>query len=166
MQNYYGGFRRRGVAILIDGILMLLVDAAIKLAMGVKVVSTTPEVNSAGVYAFLINLAVGFSYFTFIQAKYNGTIGKHLLGLTVLDAETLRPISIGQAVGRYLMQTVSGIVFCLGYITAIRNPKKQSWHDRAAKTVVVKKACLNTLREEEGILPETRFKKSQLKSVA
>jgi uncharacterized RDD family membrane protein YckC len=32
---------------------------------------------------------------------------------------------------------LSSILF-LGYITAIRDPKKQTWHDKIAGTVVVK----------------------------
>lgn len=163
--QYYGGFWQRFLAIFIDGLILLGIDAVVKFSMGINPLNLT-EIHPNAIYAFLINMVVGFSYYTFFQAKFKGTLGKHALGLVVVDEETLTNMSIGQASARYFMQFVSGLIFCLGYITVGINQRKQGWHDKVAKTLVVKKSCLKKLHEDEGVLPETRFKKSQLKIAA
>lgn len=68
------------------------------------------------------------------------TPGKMLLGLKVLDAKTGNLLTIGQALLRYAGYILSSLIFCLGYIWVGFDKKKQGWHDKMAKTVVVREA--------------------------
>lgn len=65
------------------------------------------------------------------------TPGKMVLGLKIVDAKTGGPISFGQAVVRYLGYIPSGLVFGLGFLWTAWDPRKQGWHDKLARTVVV-----------------------------
>ena len=87
----------------------------------------------------LINLVSAVAYFAGLHAsKWQGTIGKKILGLKVTDLKGNR-ISFWRAFGRYLaMSFLSGILL-IGYIMAAFTEKKQGLHDLIAGTLVVKK---------------------------
>lgn len=74
----------------------------------------------------------------FCWVKFAGTPGKRLLKLKVLDEATGNQLTLGQAILRYIGYIPSAIVFGLGYLWVIWDGKKQGWHDKIAKTVVVK----------------------------
>ena len=66
------------------------------------------------------------------------TPGKMVIGARVVDATTGHPVSFGQALGRYLGYFVSAIVMMLGYVWVAFDPRKQGWHDKMARTVVIR----------------------------
>ncbi|WP_026583091.1 RDD family protein [Bacillus sp. J33] len=94
--------------------------------------------GAAGVSG-IISLVVALAYFAGLHAsKWQGTVGKKILGLKVTDLNGNR-ISFWRALGRYLaMSFLSGILL-IGYIIAAFTEKKQALHDLIAGTVVVKK---------------------------
>jgi len=66
------------------------------------------------------------------------TPGKMAIGARVVDAATGQPPSFNQSVLRYLGYYVSILPFCLGLIWVGFDPRKQGWHDKIARTVVVR----------------------------
>lgn len=66
------------------------------------------------------------------------TPGKMAIGARVVDAETGRALSVGQAIGRYLGYYASIIPLFLGVVWVAFDPKRQGWHDKLAGTVVVR----------------------------
>lgn len=66
------------------------------------------------------------------------TPGKMAIGAKIVDATSGRCPTVGQFVGRYLMTYVSVFALGLGCLWVFFNPRKQSWHDLAANTVVVR----------------------------
>jgi len=148
-QEYYGGFWLRFVAHIIDIFLMWGAGLVINMIMGIK----TPEagqafaINSDTIFSFLFSMIATSLYYSLVQGHFQGTIGKHLMGLTLVDAKTLKKISIGQSVGRYTMSFISALCFGIGYLTIGWHNKKQGWHDRAAETIVVKKKHLRHLQD-------------------
>jgi uncharacterized RDD family membrane protein YckC len=88
---------------------------------------------------FLVNLVVAVAYFAGLHAsKWQGTVGKKLLGLKVTDLNGNR-ISFWRALGRYLAMAILSGIFLIGYIIAAFTEKKQALHDLIASTVVLKK---------------------------
>ena len=61
------------------------------------------------------------------------------LGVLVLDENDGSYIGTKRAVYRGLMSYVSQLVLLLGYLSMLWDPKKQTWHDKVAKSVVVKR---------------------------
>lgn len=71
-----------------------------------------------------------------LVAATGRTLGKRALGLKVVSADG-GPVSWGQA---FIRETVGKFLsgfFLLGYVTAIGDVKKQTWHDHIARTLVV-----------------------------
>lgn len=76
-------------------------------------------------------------YGTLMIYFFETTIGKRLFKLRVVTS-SYKKVSffsalLRESVGKYL----SGVVFSLGYLTALLNPEKKTWHDTIAKTQVV-----------------------------
>ena len=70
--------------------------------------------------------------------KSQATPGKMAVSAVVVDANTGNPISVGQAIGRYLAYFVSIIPLGLGVFWVGFDSRKQGWHDKLAGTVVVR----------------------------
>ena len=68
------------------------------------------------------------------------TPGKMLIGASVVDAQSGGPPGLGRLVVRYLGYFVSIMPFMLGLLWVAFDPRKQGWHDKLARTVVVRPA--------------------------
>jgi uncharacterized RDD family membrane protein YckC len=69
-----------------------------------------------------------------------GTPGKLVLGLRIVDAATGGAPSLGRLTVRYVGYLVSALPFGLGYLWAIWDKRNQGWHDKMAGTLVVRDA--------------------------
>jgi len=66
------------------------------------------------------------------------TIGKKAVGIKVVNEEGGR-ISFGQATGRHFGKIISFLILLIGYLMMIWNSRKQTLHDKLARTFVVLK---------------------------
>lgn len=133
----YAGFGVRLLATIIDVIIMMLVIFPIMYAIYGDAYFTSESLY-LGVIDFLINTVLPFVVYVFMWIKFAGTPGKLIFNLKVLDEKTGNHITPTQGIIRYFGYLVSAVVFCLGYFWVIFDKKNQSWHDKMAKTVVVK----------------------------
>lgn len=139
----YAGFWVRFFAQIIDGILFLLITLPVLyLIYGEAYFTTEPAMGllfyrTADVLISLVFPLVACLWF---WMQKGATPGKMLLGLKVLDAKTGNLLTLGQALLRYVGYILSSLIFCLGYIWVGFDKKKQGWHDKMAKTVVVREA--------------------------
>ena len=79
-------------------------------------------------------------YSVFFLSIFSSTPGKMLYGLQVIDANTKEKIKFGKALVRGLSYIISSLVSGLGFLwIAIDRNKHQGWHDKIAKTLVIKK---------------------------
>ncbi len=120
----YASFGRRLGGYLIDGIILL-------------VVAGIPSAIVPSFGGSLISFVISFSYAVLLNAN-GGTLGKRILGMRLQNSETGENIGIGMAVVRYFVAIVSGLAILIGYLWCIWDPNKQTWHDKAAGSVVVK----------------------------
>lgn len=119
------GFGRRLVALLIDGV-VLLIPFAILYAI------TSPNAAQA------LTVVVDLAYFGYLEGSPSGqTVGKRVMGIRVIDFSTGGPIGFGRAILRYVGRIVSSIPCLLGYFWMLWDKEKQTWHDKIATTVVV-----------------------------
>ncbi len=116
-------------ALIIDSIILAIVGGVVGALLG-----ETPGQGGvgSGVAALL-----GLVYFSYTLSQWGQTLGGKALGVAVVDADGNRP-SVGAALLRTLVSYVSGAVLLLGYLWALWDPRKQTWHDKVAGTVVVK----------------------------
>jgi len=139
-QPHYAGFGRRAVAALIDAVLFSLVLELIYLSFTghsnthfVMVDGRLQMVNEGGWLDNLFYLIVT----VYLWVRHAGTPGKLLMNCHVIDAQTGKHIKPMKAVVRYLAYFVSALPLGLGFFWIIWDKRKQGFHDKIAKTVVV-----------------------------
>ncbi len=88
---------------------------------------------------FLINYTLPFIAVVLFWFYKSATPGKMALNIKIVDADTGRKLSVGQSIGRYFAYIPATLVFMIGIIWVAFDKRKQGWHDKLAKTVVIKK---------------------------
>jgi uncharacterized RDD family membrane protein YckC len=133
----YAGFWVRFVALLLDGIVLGLISAALTPILGaqISVSGTSVTVNyAANAYSTLIGLV----YFIGCWTWRGQTIGMIPFNLMVVGIEDGRKIDIPRGVLRYVGIIISIIPLFIGLIWAAFDGRKQGWHDKMARTVVIR----------------------------
>jgi uncharacterized RDD family membrane protein YckC len=78
----------------------------------------------------------------------SATPGKMAIRAKIVDARTGLPPSKKQLIGRYLAYYVSTIPLFMGFLWIAWDPRKQGWHDKLARTVVVRPVRRGTMKVE------------------
>ncbi|KAF4411003.1 RDD family protein, partial [Streptomyces lycii] len=153
------GLGRRLVARLIDVLLMGVLVGAAAVPLGIKAIDhvgakideakLTGETvtvwlvdGTTGTYlgiVLAVLLVLGIGYEVLPTAKWGRTAGKKLCGIKVLNIESHDTPSFGEALRRWLVTTVLGLLV-LGVVNVMwclfDRPWRQCWHDKAAGTFV------------------------------
>ena len=125
------GILPRFLSGIIDGFMLLLLMIAISLLLSLG--GDMPV--QLGQF---FSLAVPVFYYWYFWTRRDGqTPGKFALGLRVVKLDGA-PISDVDAVIRAIGYQVSALLFGLGYLWALIDGKNQTWHDKLARTVVVR----------------------------
>ncbi len=126
------GFWLRFVANICDGIMVSIIS----IPFAIITASTTGTTAT-------LSQAAQFVVSFFVLAYWVGTQGgsplRRKLGVFILDQDDGSFIGQSRALQRIMMSWVSGLVFLLGYLAMLRHPQSQTWHDRVARSVVVKR---------------------------
>lgn len=85
-------------------------------------------------------LVAGIAYQVYFWTTTGQTFGKQAMGLKVVSAENGALLEPSAAALRYVGYIVSGIPIYRGFFWAIWDPKHDTWHDKIAKTKVIKVA--------------------------
>ena len=135
----YGGFWVRFGAVVLDSVILLVVTIlAVRLLYGQGYLEW-----AMGAAQGLTRNQVFFNYV--LPAIYcvgfwilkSATIGKMLVKVKIVDAKTGKPASPLQCIVRYLGYIVSALPLGLGFIWIAFDKRKQGWHDKIARTLVV-----------------------------
>ena len=113
--NNYAGFGRRLIASIIDFVAIGVVTSALDVTVG-----------------FLL----GTAYFVWMTGAYGATIGKMIVHIKVVKEDGGK-VDYGTALIREISTYLSFFVLMLGYFNVLWDKKKQGWHDKIAKTLVV-----------------------------
>ena len=130
----YAGFWIRLGASIIDNIIIMVALVPIGMLMGWNSMYSS-EVTSTADWLWQILMA---AFCVFCWVRFAGTPGKRLLRLKVLDERTGENVTVGQGIIRYIGYFPAILVLFIGLIWVAFDPKKQGWHDKMAKTVVVR----------------------------
>lgn len=139
----YAGFWRRVMATLIDtlwlvGLLMTLLSLLYWINP-----EYADECISTDLWRYddwklvVINDVIPFVIVIALWCYYAATPGKWLMDCKIVDATTGKPPSLTQAIVRYVAYIVSAIPLGLGFFWILWDKRKQGWHDKIARTVVV-----------------------------
>jgi len=149
----YGGFWIRLLAHLLDHVILSAVAAPLFFIMVLPSIvriaheaeqnqEPSPEMIIAIVSSVFVYIALAFVGQWLYEAlltssSWQGTIGKRVLRLKVVDAAGSR-IGFGRATGRFFAKILSSMFFCIGYIMIGFTERKTGLHDMLAGTKVLR----------------------------
>ncbi|WP_344959472.1 RDD family protein [Actinomadura miaoliensis] len=101
-----------------------------------------PMVDRGQLAANVAYLVLAFLYYWLMHLRFGQTLGKMLLRIRVVRADTGGAINVGQAAGRSAFYSVlGGLCGCIGIVDVawiLWDERRQALHDKVAGTVVVK----------------------------
>lgn len=134
----YMGFWARVLASIIDSILMLIVLVPIVfLLFGDTVMENEGQLDA--VPNLIFNYLLPFCAILGFWILKSATPGKIALRGVIVDADTLEKPAVWQWLVRYLGYFVSAIPLGLGLLWVGWDARKQGFHDKLARTVVIYK---------------------------
>src|SRR5688572_8488074 len=138
-QFAYAGFWIRFVATMVDAVLELIITYPVLIAVyGWGYLTDSDSDFREGpldlFLSWIFPALVTVAFWVWKQA----TPGKMLVRVKIVDARTGDRPSLGQFIIRYLMYFPSFLVLALGFIWVAFDKRKQGWHDKVAKTIVIR----------------------------
>ena len=130
----YAGFWQRAAAFLIDWLIVIVILMPLLIVVfGIREVSLDPAEHS---WDLLVPLVIGAAVIGFW--RYCGaTPGKVALGVRIVDAKDGSAPSTLRLIVRLLAYLVSALPMYLGFLWIGIDRRKQGWHDKIARTIVI-----------------------------
>jgi len=129
-------FGWRLLGFIADAARILLLFAVVIVAHAVLIASwASDQVSGLGVA--VVAIAAIWAPITWEGA--GGSPLRRMHRAWIVDATTLQPIGTTRGLVRALVRIASELVLYLGYLWMIWDPKRQTWHDKAARSIVVKR---------------------------
>lgn len=129
----YAGFWIRVAATLLD---LIILNFALALFSG----GATFDYTEFHAEFRGLGLVVGWLYFALMESSdRQATLGKMIVGVIVCN-DLLGKISFQQATIRHFSKYLSVIIFFVGFLMILGDVRRQSLHDRIARTFVLKKS--------------------------
>lgn len=138
LEYEYAGFWVRTWALILDAILECIATYPILIWIyGWEYFD--PEITGfiAGPADFLIMWVLPTVVIIAFWIKMQATPGKMAMAARIVDAKTGKNASTAQYVLRYFAYILSALPLGLGFFWVIFDKRKQGWHDKLARTVVV-----------------------------
>jgi uncharacterized RDD family membrane protein YckC len=131
----YAGFWRRALAASLDNAVWFV---GVLMILGWLPINTDDVSNSAAYIGVLVVFSAWFNYFAFCEWRWGQTIGKNAAGLAVRSLDGAPRLTFFQASIRNLLRLID--FFVIGEVMIAATRRKQRLGDKAAKTVVVRRA--------------------------
>ena len=133
----YAGFWIRVVASIIDTIWLVAITFTLGwIVYGPDYFASTDFIK--GIADFLISYVLPFVIVVVFWIYKSATPGKMILGIKIVDSETHDKVPNSRLILRYVGYYVSTIGLLLGFLWVAWDKRKQGWHDKIARTVVIK----------------------------
>lgn len=129
-------FFKRLVAFLID---IFIISCLIVAILYVRISGApTQEVAMQIVQGYIWQMFfIQFLYHSIFCYLYGASLGKMAMKIKIIDGDTMDKPGLLRSLIRGFVRGISDHIFCLGFAWALSNPLLKTWHDYAAKTVVI-----------------------------
>lgn len=140
------GFGVRLIAFFLDsGILYVMSQALASLLADLIIsranIKTFQDLNRAQGILIVVSLIAGFAlvifYHVIFLTRGGQTPGKRIVGIKVIHGDGSL-LNTTEAITRTVGYYVNSLVFWIGYLWILFDVKKQGWHDKMARSLVVK----------------------------
>ena len=140
-----GGFGRRLVAFLIDGVLVFIINVLVMIVVLLFIRRSFQESGGFDgaallviITSYLCGILVAWLYFAIGDASARqGTFGKRIMGLRVTSLDGSK-IGFGRSSLRYVGRLLGVLTMLVGFLIALVTPRRRALHDYLAGTVVVR----------------------------
>lgn len=130
------GFWPRVCATIIDALIGALLALPLMIyTYGAEYVTSNKMVH--GTLDVVVNWVLPIFVTVAFWHRWGATPGKMMIGAKIVDANTGGPVHVGRLFGRYFGYFLSTIPLGMGLFAVGVDPKRQGWHDKVARTVVV-----------------------------
>ena len=132
-------FGQRLLGRILDSLNSLVAYLGVVMVIAIVMSITGSEEGSTT--ASVVTVA-GLGLIVALQIVWEGRGGSPFrrgISVLIVDQNTYQPIGPWRAFVRILVANFSLLVFGLGFLWMLWDPKSQTWHDKAAGTVVVKR---------------------------
>ena len=147
-QYEYAGFWVRTLAGIIDTILILIITLPLlTFIYGSEYWDSDQFIQ--GTWDVLVNYILPAIVVIIFWVYKSATPGKIIMGLSIVDSMTGAKPSNAQFIGRYISYYVSCIPLLLGIIWVGIDKRNQGWHDKLAKTLVLKRTTDGSVRFDD-----------------
>lgn len=128
--------KKRALAFFIDEMLLsfLLIMALGDSFLEAKTMEQMINLTNTFILEFI---TMKFFYQSFFVMKYGATLGKIVMKIRIVNADTLEQPNVIIALNRSTVRVISELMFYLGFLWGMMEPTRQTWHDKSAKTLVV-----------------------------
>lgn len=128
--------RQRAAAFGIDELLLSMI--MIVILWDTMAQAKTLEAMIDVTNSFLLEyMAIKIIYQTFFTMQYGASLGKIVMKIRVIELSTLSNPRFLSAFNRSVFRVVSELLFYLGFVWAMLDPYRRSWHDRSGRTLVI-----------------------------
>ena len=133
----YAGFWSRFFASILDSLIQAAVLVPVLFMLFGPGMFSDPQVSQTTL-GYLVNYGLPILWTVLFWKYKSATPGKMLMGVALVDADTGATPPTGRLVLRYFAYIVSALPLLLGFIWVAFDKRKQGFHDKIARTVVIK----------------------------
>jgi len=130
----FASFGARALGLLVDTAVLLLLT----LPGWVLMLSGSAGAILAGVALGAAGFVVATVVYARGVARTGQSVGNRVAGTTVVDARNGRHVSAGDAGVRFVIRYVVSPILLVGFLTALGNAQRRTFHDNVAGTVVTR----------------------------
>ncbi|MCX7891540.1 MAG: RDD family protein [Burkholderiales bacterium] len=132
----YVGFGRRCAAAVIDFLVIFVVTFPLLYAVYGRQVFDTDRML-LGPVDFVVSYVFPAIYAVAFWRYKQATPGKMAISAIIVDARTGGRVPLARLVGRYFAYFISAVPLGLGFLWIAVDRKKQGWHDKIVRTLVI-----------------------------
>ncbi len=85
----------------------------------------------------LVSFAATLLYYGIMDGRRGQTVGRRVVGIRLVDADSWQPIGAGRAIGRQFGKAISSFACYLGFLWMTWDDRGQTWHDKMVRSIVV-----------------------------
>lgn len=134
--SHLAGFWVRFGAHLLDNLTVGLVDLPFRLIA--NAFDRNGNTGMANLFSFA-GIAASLYVYSYWTGVRGGSPLRRRIGVYIVDQDTGSFIGMRRGLKRILMSYVSALAVLIGYFWMMGNPRRQTWHDIVAKSVVIRR---------------------------
>ncbi|MEU3565421.1 RDD family protein [Kitasatospora sp. NPDC006786] len=81
------------------------------------------------------------------RGRTGESLGQRLAGVVLVDEESGAPVGPARSILRGLLHVLDTLPACAGYLRPLVHPRRQTWADSIARTVVVRRELIESIAQ-------------------